>query len=30
MDGKGVYYFSNGSIYDGMWKNDLKHGYGKE
>lgn len=27
--GKGVYYYSNGDIYDGCWHNDKKHGQGE-
>lgn len=25
---QGVYYYANGDIYDGEWKNDKKHGNG--
>ena len=28
MDGKGLYTFANGKIYEGEFKNDLKEGYG--
>jgi hypothetical protein len=27
MHGKGRYYFPNGSVYEGDWKNDLKDGF---
>ena len=29
MNGKGIFYNSNGGKYDGEWKDDVKHGYGK-
>jgi hypothetical protein len=27
-DGNGTYYYPNGSVYDGEWKQDKKHGFG--
>lgn len=27
--GKGIYYYPNGDIYDGQWKNNKKHGFGQ-
>ncbi len=31
---KGIYYYNNGNVYEGVWKNDKKHGkgifYGKD
>lgn len=27
-DGKGIYHYINGDIYDGSWKKDRKHGIG--
>lgn len=29
MDGKGVFKFKNGDIFDGEYKNNKKHGFGK-
>lgn len=29
MDGKGVFKFKNGAVYDGEYKNNRKHGAGK-
>jgi antitoxin component YwqK of YwqJK toxin-antitoxin module len=29
MHGFGIYYYADGSRYDGQWKNDKKHGWGK-
>jgi len=29
MDGKGIYYYANGSYYDGMWKNNQRDGFGE-
>lgn len=29
MEGKGVFKFKDGSVYDGEYKNNKKHGYGK-
>lgn len=29
MEGKGVFKFKNGSVYDGEYKNNRKHGAGK-
>jgi hypothetical protein len=26
MHGHGKYYWSNGDVYDGMWKDDKRHG----
>jgi hypothetical protein len=29
MEGKGIYFYDNGSAYyDGTWRNNLKHGDG--
>ena len=28
LEGKGKYYYKNGSTYDGEWKNDKKNGKG--
>lgn len=28
-NGSGKYWYSNGDKYDGEWRNDCKHGYGK-
>ena len=27
-NGKGTYYYANGNIFEGIWKNDKKEGYG--
>ena len=29
FDGKGIHYFKGGDYYDGLWRNNLKHGQGK-
>lgn len=29
MDGRGVMTYNNGDVYDGMFKNNLKHGEGE-
>jgi hypothetical protein len=29
-NGRGVYYFASGAVYDGMWKRDKKHGVNGE
>ena len=28
-NGKGQYYYDNGDMYDGFWKRNKKHGYGR-
>ena len=28
-NGKGQYYYDNGDTYDGFWRRNKKHGYGK-
>ena len=28
VSGKGVYKWTNSEVYDGMWQDGLKHGYG--
>lgn len=29
MEGKGIFKFKNGNIYDGEYRNNKKHGFGK-
>ena len=29
FDGKGIQYYKGGDYYDGLWRNNVKHGQGK-
>ena len=28
MNGLGIMYYTNGTVYDGMWEDNMKHGKG--